>query len=96
VTGTPSPCSFKRDNEGGKVDVPISIGQALKILTCNLNFTVQESIVLPCIFDWYKQNLELSNRTWPAVRMVKQFVKIIKTMEAQQATQDNLEIMTAV
>ena len=88
VAGTTSPCSGKGADEGYVVNVPISIRQALKTLTSNLNFTMQESIVLPCIFDWCKQNAELANRTWPAATMVKQFVKIVKEMEAEQATQE--------
>jgi Fe-S-cluster containining protein len=88
IADTAFPCSFKGVNEGGKVDVPISIRQALKTLTCTLTFATQESIVLPCVFDWYRQNLELSNRTWPAVTMAKKFVKIIKAMEAEQAMQE--------
>ncbi len=90
VGGTVSSCSVKEADEGYKVNTPISIRQALKTLTCNLNFTMQESIVLPCIFDWHKQNLELFDLTWPAVTMAKQFVKIVKAMEAEQAIQENL------
>ena len=90
VANTASPCSLKGDDKGCKVDVPISIRQALKTLISNLDFTMPESVVLPCIFDWYKDNVELSNRTWPAITMVKQFVKIVKAMEAQQTIQENV------
>lgn len=90
VGGTVSSCSVKGADEGYKVNMPISIRQALKTLTCNLNFTMQESIVLPCIFDWHKQNLELFDLTWPAATMAKQFVKIVKAMETEQAIQENL------
>ena len=84
VEGTIFPCNFKGGNKGRVVDVPISISQALKTLTCDLNSKIKpEFIILPCMFNWYKQNKELSNRTWPAVTIVKRFVEIIKTMEAE-------------
>lgn len=79
-------CSFNDRNEGHILEIPISIKQALKTLTCNLDMTTMESIVLPCIFDWYNYNRELSNRTWNAAMMVKRFVKIIKAMEKNDNT----------
>ncbi len=90
VAGTVSSCSAKGTDKGYIVNMPISMRQALKTLTCDFAGTMQESIVLPCIFDWYKQNIELSDSKWPAATMVKRFVEIIKVMAAEQAIQENL------
>jgi Fe-S-cluster containining protein len=84
IVNTDISCSYEDHNDGNTLEVPISIRQALKVLTCNLEMTTMESIVLPCIFDWYKLNTELSNRTWAAATMAKRFVNIVKAMEEKK------------
>jgi Fe-S-cluster containining protein len=84
IVDTDTFCNFNDRNEGHLLNVPISIREALKTLTCNLDMTTMESIVLPCIFDWFNYNRELANRTWSAASMVKRFVKIVKSMEKKE------------
>lgn len=51
IVNTDISCSYEDHNDGNTLEVPISIRQALEVLTCNLEITTMESIVLPCIFD---------------------------------------------
>ncbi len=90
VAGSVLQCRAKDDDAARKVRVPVLIANALTFLANDLEHKGQERVAVPCLFDWHEANIKRRNRTWPAVTMVKRFVKIVKVMEAQQAIQENL------
>jgi len=81
VAGSTSPCGNNGTSNSPKVQVPVRIEIALKLMTSKLEQTRQESIVLPCIFDWFLNNKERCNRTWPAKMLVEHFVKAVYEAE---------------
>ena len=90
VAGSVLQCRAKDDDAARKVRVPVLIANALTFLADDLEHRGQERVAVPCLFDWHETNIKRRNRTWSAITMVKQFVKIVKVMEAQQAIQNNL------
>ena len=84
VTGSASPCRIDGMDDKRKVRMPVRISNALKALSSELEGTIEESVVLPCVFEWYRNNTERGERTWPAAMMVERFVDIVKRIECRQ------------
>ncbi len=59
---------------------PIRMVDALQLLASHLEGTTLESIPLPCAFDWYRGNMQCSNRTWPALTIAERFIGIVRAM----------------
>lgn len=72
-----SPCDKNGTNNSPKVQIPVRIELALKLMTSKLEQTRQESIVLPCVFDWFLDNKERYNRVWPAKMLVEHFIEAV-------------------
>jgi hypothetical protein len=65
--------------------MPVSIAQALGELTAELEGSEVEAVMLPFAFAWAQENLERSERTWPAEFMVGRFVEILKSMASSDS-----------
>lgn len=90
VTGS-SPCWENRMGDVKEVEIPIRIEIALKLMTSKLEQTTAESVILPCIFDWYVENRMRANRTWPAKVLAEHFVEAV--YEAQNIGLNNSKLM---
>jgi len=77
VAGSTSTCGNNGTSNSPKVQIPVRIEIALKLMTSKLEQTKQESIVLPCVFDWFLNNKKRCNRVWPTRILVEHFVKAI-------------------
>ena len=81
VAGSTSPCGKDGTINSPKVHIPVRVEIALKLMTSKLEQTRQESIVLPCVFDWFLNNKERCNRVWPAKTLVEHFVEAVYEAE---------------
>lgn len=84
VAGTTTPCSHTDNEQGWVVKVPAYISRSLKMLTSELENTIQEGIVLPCVFDWHRSNADRNRRTWSTETMVQRLFEIIKKINTEQ------------
>ena len=81
VAGSTSPCGNNGASNLPKVQIPVRIEIALKLMTSKLEQAKQESVALPCIFDWFLNNKERYNRVCPAKMLVEYFVKAVYEAE---------------
>lgn len=81
IVGTDGPCKFGTKDEVLKVNQSIMMRHALKTLTGEFENTFAESVILPGIFEWYGQNIDRGERSWPAVKIVRRFVEILKSTQ---------------
>jgi hypothetical protein len=65
--------------------MPVSIVEALGELTAELEGSEVEVVMLPLAFAWAEENLDRSERTWPAEFMVERFVGILKSMASSDS-----------
>jgi len=67
------------------VQMPVQLPNVLAKLAGELEGTGPESVILPLTLFWYEQNRHRVGRTWPAVMMVKRFLKIVKEMASKNS-----------
>jgi len=80
VTGSALACRAEGTDASDVAPMPVSIMQALGELTAELEGSEVEAVMLPLAFAWAEENVERSERTWPAEFMVERFVEILKSM----------------
>jgi Fe-S-cluster containining protein len=78
VTGSALLCEAHRVNEPKVVKMPVNILECVCRLTAELEQSEIEAVMMPLALPWAQENLGRSERTWPAVTIVKHFVAIIK------------------
>ncbi len=84
VVGSTTSCNIEGEDEPDVVKMPVSVLECLGRLTAELEQSDVEAIMLPLALPWAQENTERSNRTWPAVAMVDQFIDILhETNKAQ-------------
>lgn len=82
VVGT-TPCQLDEADTKRRMETPIRpvrMVDALQLLASQLEDTSRESIPLPCLFDWYRGNMQRINRTWPALTIAERFIGIVREM----------------
>ena len=83
VTGSTVPCNFDKNDHEPRIEVPIRpirMRDALRLLAADLEGSSHESVLLSCAFDWYRENTERGNRTWPAVTIAERLILIVRAM----------------
>lgn len=85
VTGSALLCEDERTDESQIVQMPVSVLQCLGQLTAELEQSNIEAVMLPLAIPWAQENLERSERTWPAVTMVERFVEILRALNIEQS-----------
>ena len=65
--------------------MPISFFDCLGQLAAELEQLDIEAVMLPLALPWVQENLERSERTWPAVKMVECFVEILQALNIEQS-----------
>lgn len=78
VTGSSDSCQKDRKCRPNVTPMPVSVLETLGQLAGELEQTDVEAVMLPFSFAWAQDNIKRAERTWPAVEMVKRFVKILK------------------
>ncbi len=78
VTSSALLCEAQQADEPDVVKMPVSILECVGQLTAELEQSDVEAVMLPLALPWAQENLERSERTWPAVTMVERFVEILK------------------
>ena len=81
VAGSTFPCGKDGAINSPKVHIPVRVEIALKLMISKLEQTRQESIMLPCVFDWFLNNKERCNRVWPAKTLIEHFVEAVYEAE---------------
>lgn len=79
VTDSSDLCHLESVGEPKVASMPASILDTLGELTAELLESEVEAVILPLALPWAQENVGLSNRTWPAKKMVDRFVKILKS-----------------
>jgi Fe-S-cluster containining protein len=82
VVGT-VPCQLDKEDAERRMEAPtppIRMVDALKLLASDLEGTNRESVPLPYAFDWYRANIQRSNRTWSALTIAERFIGIVRAM----------------
>ncbi len=82
VVGT-APCQLDKEDGERRIEgptPPIRMIDALKLLASDLEGTTRQSVPLPYAFDWYRGNIERSNRTWSALTIAQRFIGIVRAM----------------
>lgn len=79
VTGSAKLCDLTSTDKADVVKMPISVFECLGRLTAELEKSDVEAVMLPLTLLWVQENVERSERTWPAPTMVERFVEIIQT-----------------
>jgi Fe-S-cluster containining protein len=69
-----------------KIQMPVRTAEVLTELASELEGTDPEAVMLPLVLIWHADNLNRSNRTWPAIEMVERFVEIVKETARHSAT----------
>jgi len=85
VTGSALACRAEGTDGLHIVPMPVSIVEALGELTAELEGSEVEVVMLPLAFAWAEENLDRSERTWPAEFMVERFVGILKSMASSDS-----------
>jgi Fe-S-cluster containining protein len=85
VTGSALLCEDEWSDESQIVQMPISILDCLGQLAAELEQSDIEAVMLPLALPWVQENLERSERTWPAVAMVECFVEILQALNIEQS-----------
>ncbi len=78
VTGSATSCNVEGTDEPDVAKMPVSVLECLGRLAAELEQSEVEAIMLPLALPWAQENTERSNRTWPAVTMVEQFIHILQ------------------
>ncbi len=85
VTGSALVCRAGGTDGCHVAPMPVSIVEALGELTAELEGSEVEAVMLPLAFAWAEDNVERSERTWPAEFMVERFVEILKSMASSDS-----------
>jgi len=89
VVGPTVPCGTGQTDTEQRIGVPIRpirMRDALKILASDLEGTIEESILLPSVFDWCRVNHIRHERTWSAVTIAERLIAIVRSMIAANNT----------
>ena len=78
VTRSAICCDVASTDEPDKVKMPFSVLECLGQLTAELEQSDVEAVMLPLALPWAQENIERSQRTWPAVMVVERFVQILQ------------------
>lgn len=62
------------------VKMPVQMPNVLAQLASELEGTGTEAVILPLTFLWYEQNRYRAGKSWPAVKVVKRFIEIVRAM----------------
>ena len=75
----------KTTNEGDfrKIDLPVSIAEALVLLSAELEQMETESIMMPLALPWAEENLDRDTKKYPSVEIVQRFIAIIQELSAK-------------
>lgn len=85
VIGSAIACGINQMADQPEVaQMPVSILESLGTLTAELEQMDIEAIMLPLAFAWAQDNLQRSQRTWPATAMIEHFVEILKELAAEK------------
>lgn len=85
VTGSALACRAEQTDFSHVAPMPVSIVQVLGELSAELEGSEVEAVMLPLAFAWAEENLERSERMWPAEFMVERFVEILKSMASSDS-----------
>jgi Fe-S-cluster containining protein len=77
VAGRASQCCLTGTWRLRTIRMPFHTTVALTELTSELEHKKGEVVPLFCLFDCYRENVELCNRTWPAPFLVERFMRIV-------------------
>jgi Fe-S-cluster containining protein len=83
VTGSSRSCATPRVDQTELVRMPISISEALALMTAELEQSDIEAVMLPLVVPWADDNKARDLRTWPAPVLAETFVNTIKAMAAE-------------
>lgn len=76
VTGSDTQCKIFDSGER-KITMPLHLANDLANLASKLENTDEEFIILPCIFQWYRDNIDRHKKTYPAKLLVDRFIEIV-------------------
>ncbi len=96
VMSDPKRCTIENDFKKHTVDVPVSFSRVLAQLSAEMQCSDIDAVMLPLAVAWTQDNDEQNQRTWPAVKLMKRFVKIAQrfAMENQEKTGSQIQSQT--
>ena len=86
VTSSARSCDLKSTDEQDVVKMPVSVLECLGRLTAELEQADVEAVMLPLALPWAQENIERSERTWPAVTVLERFVEILQSTAEASAS----------
>ncbi len=86
VKGSASVCKSGR-GRAEVVEIPVRMVDVLVQLAGELEGIDTEAVIMPLTLAWCEENIERSERTWPASVVVECFVEIIKAMTSKSSTE---------
>lgn len=78
VTGPANQCEKGGINADQTVQMPVNMANVLTELTIQLEGGNREIVPLTGMFDWFSQNEKRYDKTWPAKKLIEQFIKTAK------------------
>lgn len=84
VTGSSNQCRVGGSHKVRALKMPIYLTGVLVQLTNELENTNQDTVLLPFVFDWYLQNAERHQRTYPAISLVELSIDILLQRSNEQ------------
>lgn len=85
VISAPDMCRGFTPNSGDIQAPPVSVSEALGLLTADLEQTEMEAVMLPLATAWYQINTNRARRTWSATMMVQHFAQILRNATAKKS-----------
>ena len=100
VMSDPKQCAIENDLKKHEVPVPVSFSRVLAQLSAEMQCSDVDAVMLPLAVAWAQDNDEQCHRTWPAVKLMKRFVKIAQRFatenQAISQTQEQTNDMQTV